>query len=245
MLKKNINKTILTALAMVYTLAFVPCASAAIVNGTFEADDASAGDVPGATGWTSFEFVFTNSTIGPGFGPVSHDAGGTQSLKMYGPFFFDGASGAYQADDSVQAGEPYTATAHVMNWAPDALSPGNLGIFLLSFWDAPGGRDGGGNNLGVTEIIVDSTDDGVNVYLPPQDGADISDWTELSISESAPAGAVSAELFLLHIQLNDPAVGGAIFWDDVSLTPIPVPAAAWLFVSGLIGLSGIAMRKKS
>jgi hypothetical protein len=194
---------------------------APLVNVTFEADDASGGDVPGATGWTTFESVFTNSTIGPNSGPVSHDAGGTQSLKMFGPFFFDGASGAYQADDSVEAGKTYTATAHAMNWAPDALSPGNLGIFQLSFWDAAGGQDGGGNNLGTTQLIVDSTDDSVNIYLPGQDGADISDWTELSITEIAPVGAVSAEIFLLHIQLNDPVVGGSIFWDDVNLVVAP------------------------
>lgn len=191
-----------------------------LVNGTFEADDASAGNVAGATGWTTFEFVFTNNTAGPGFGPVSHDAGGSQSLVMFGPFSFDSASGAYQADDSIEAGKSYTATAHVMNWNGDNLAPDNLGIFQLTFWDAPGGADGGGNNLGTTEIIVDSTDDGTNIYLPGQDGADISDWTELSITEVAPVGAVSAQVFLLHIQLNDPAAGGSIFWDDVSLKPV-------------------------
>ncbi len=32
---------------------------------------------------------------------------------------------------------------------------------------------------------------------------------------------------------------------DVTLAPVPIPAAAWLFGSGLIGLVGIARRKKS
>ena len=62
-----------------------------LTNGTFETPDASGGDVPGTAGWTTFETVFTNATDGPGFGPVSHDVGGTQSLKMYGPFFPGGA----------------------------------------------------------------------------------------------------------------------------------------------------------
>ena len=197
----------------------------ALINGTFEADDASGGNVAGATGWTDFEFVFTNNTAGPGFGPVSHDAGGSQSLTMYGPFSFDSASGAYQPDNTVEAGNTYTATAHVMNWNGDNLASGNLGIFQLTFWSAPGGQDGGGTNLGSTEVIVDSTDDATNIYLPPQDGADISDWTELSITEVAPAGTASAEIFLLHIQLNpasDPAAqAGSIFWDDVSIVKGP------------------------
>ena len=193
----------------------------ALVNTTFETDDASTGNVAGATGWDTFEFVFTNNTAGPGSGPVSHDAGGFQSLTMYGPFTFDSASGAYQADDSVVAGKTYTATAHVMNWDGDNLAPDNIGIFQLSFWNAAGGQLGGGTRLGVTELIVDASDDGNRIYLPSQDGADISDWTELSMTEIAPVGTVSAELFLLHIQLSTPAAGGSIFWDDVSLKPVP------------------------
>jgi len=192
-------------------------------NPTFEADEASAGNIEGSSGWTTFEFAFTNNTAGPGFGPVSHDAGGSQSLTMFGPFTFDSATGAYQPDNNVVAGQSYTATAHVMNWAPDPLATNNLGIMQLTFWDAAGGQAGGGAQIGpASELLVDSTDDGTNIYIPPQDGAEISDWTELQITQAAPAGAVSAEIFLLHIQLNsDPLLqAGSIFWDDVSLAGV-------------------------
>ena len=196
--------------------------SPALVNGQFEVPDASGGNVgcsPSACdGWTAFEFVNINNTAGPSSGPVSHDVGGTQSLTMFGPFSFDSASGAYQADDTVVAGSTYTATAHVMNWAPDALAADNIGILQLTFWSAPGGQTGGGTQLAKFEVLVDSTDDGTNIYLPPQDGAEISDWTQVSITEVAPAGTASAEIFMLHIQLNNPAAGGSIFWDDVSIT---------------------------
>jgi hypothetical protein len=33
-------------------------------------------------------------------------------------------------------------------------------------------------------------------------------------------------------------------WTSTTLTPVPVPAAVWLFGSGLLGLVGIARRKK-
>ena len=199
-----------------------------LINRTFEAENASEGNAPCnletnlnlCSGWTAFEFVFTNSTTGPESGPVSHDVGGTQSLTMFGPFDFDTSSGAYQHDNTVVAGSTYTATAHAMNWNGDGtanLAANNLGIFQLSFWDAPGGQTGGGTKLATFEIKVDTTDDDIDTYLPPQDGAEISDWTALSITEVAPAGTASAEIFLLHIQLNDPGVGGSIFWDDVSL----------------------------
>ena len=248
MIQKITKKISLIALALTSALVYAPAGIASLLNGSFEADDASGGNVLGATGWTSFEFVYTNNTAGPSSGPVSHDVGGTQSLTMFGPFTFDSASGAYQPDNTVVAGSTYTATAHAMNWDGDNLGAGNLGIMQLAFWSAPGGQDGGGVNLGSFQIIVDSTDDGTNVYLPGQDGAEISDWTALSITEVAPAGTASAELFLLHIQLNnDPALqAGSIFWDDTSLevSSIPVPAAVWLFGSGLIGLVGIARRKE-
>jgi hypothetical protein len=32
--------------------------------------------------------------------------------------------------------------------------------------------------------------------------------------------------------------------DDVSLTAVPVPAAVWLFGSGILGLVGVARRRK-
>ena len=190
----------------------------ALINGTFEADDASAGNVPGATGWTTFEFVNTNNTAGPSDGPVSHDVGGSQSLTMFGPFVQGAASGAYQADNTVVGGNAYTATAYVMNWVGDPLN--NLVILQLNFYDAPGGELGGGNKLSGFEVFADATDDGTNIYLPVQDGAEISDWTALSITEVAPAGTASADIFLLHIQINagNPALeGGSIFWDDASI----------------------------
>jgi hypothetical protein len=45
------------------------------------------------------------------------------------------------------------------------------------------------------------------------------------------------------------AAGGTMAATPASLTiseasPVPVPAAAWLFGSGLIGLVGVARRKK-
>jgi len=180
-------------------------------NGTFEASTGGC-----AESWTCFESVNAVPTDdGQGnFAPVSHDVGGFNSLKMFGPFQLNpNAAGAYQVSNAVIAGQTYEASIWVMNWEPDTLT--NIGILQLNFFD---GADATGNNLGQFEVTVDSTLTPLdqNISLAPQDGAEISDWTELSITQLAPAGTVSASIFLLHIQ-TDPVSGGSIFWDDASL----------------------------
>jgi len=240
MLQKNFCKSSLTALAMVSAMAFTSASSAALVNGTFEAGDATSGDLGGAAGWNTFEAVFTTATDGPGFGPVSHDAGGTQSLKMFGPFTGTGAAAGASQTVPGTAGTTYELDAWVMNWVGDPF--GNLGILQLNFLDA-GGNAIAGSGAQVTVDPFGTADVDLSVI---QDGAEISDWTGLSLSAVAPAGTVEVEVFLLHIQTGDPCCsGGSLFWDDVSLTAVPVPAAVWLFGSGLLGLIGIARRRKS
>ncbi len=185
-----------------------------LLNGGFEAPNASAGDVYCATDWQCFNAGnFTNNTAGPAFGPVSHETG-TQSLKQFGV-----DSGAFQTVEAV-AGAPYVASVWAMNWTGDALN--NLGIVQLTFWDGPNGT---GNQIGPAfEDFVDSIDDSVNVYLPVQDGAETTDWTQITVSGTAPQGTVSAKLLLIHV-LTPPAFGGGtVRWDDATLTgPAPEP----------------------
>jgi hypothetical protein len=37
--------------------------------------------------------------------------------------------------------------------------------------------------------------------------------------------------------------GSGVFYDNIHFAPVPVPAAVWLFGSGLIGLIGFARKK--
>jgi hypothetical protein len=229
--KMTSRKKIIQAVGAGALLAlFASSASAALLNSGFENPDASGGDVSGTDGWTTFENVFTNNTAGPGFGPVSHgdNAGtpgaGTQSLKMFGPFTSTGAaSGAFQTDNSVVAGQTYELEAWVMNWHGDPFQ--NLGILQLQFWD---GLNGTGTQLGgnIEQFTDPFGTPGFVDLSVAQDGDEVSDWTRMSVSGIAPAGTRSATVYLLHIQTADPCCnGGAIYWDDVSLKALFVPIA--------------------
>ena len=236
----TIRKKILqTAGAGALIALFASGAQAALINAGFETGTGG----PCAAGWTCFEGVFTQKTDVDPFGPTSHDTPGTNSLKMFGPFNGAPSSGAYQSD-TASAGVTYTASAWVMNWEPDAFN--NRGTLKLSFWDAPGGQSGGGNNIGEANVNVavsgNPGGEAGDILLAPQDGFEVSDWTNITATLTAPAGTQSLEVFLLHNYIGN---GGSLFWDDISVTAVPVPAAVWLFGSGLLGLVGVARRRKA
>ena len=233
MLQKKFHKISLAALAMAAAIAYAPASSAALVNASFEDTDASGGDVAGASGWFSFNNSYSSSNLfGPPVffvNPTAHS--GTQVLKQYGG---DGGSG--QGGVAASAGDTVSASVYAQSWAGDAFN--NLALLQIAYFDA------GDNLLGVDEIFADSI--GNQAYLlTPQDGADISDWTLMEVAGVAPVGTASAQILLLHILTDGTPGTGAIFWDDASLevSPIPVPAAVWLFGSGLLGLVGVARRK--
>lgn len=45
--------------------------------------------------------------------------------------------------------------------------------------------------------------------------------------------------------LIEPGLNQTLVIDNLNFSPVPIPAAVWLFGSGLIGLIGVARRKKS
>jgi hypothetical protein len=65
-----------------------------------------------------------------------------------------------------------------------------------------------------------------------------------------PAGDYTGGLNISFDMIGTPVVGtdftsDTLFSGDVVNNPVPVPAAVWLFGSGLLGLVGIARRKKA
>jgi len=54
--------------------------------------------------------------------------------------------------------------------------------------------------------------------------------------------------YFAHVPQSDPSEKGGVFYSlhlEGQISAVPVPAAAWLFGSGLLGLVGMARRKKA
>ena len=71
-----------------------------------------------------------------------------------------------------------------------------------------------------------------------------TDWATFSISLDLSAPLLEGQL----LQFGFNTIGteyqdSGVYYDNINFRPVPVPAALWLFGSGLIGLIGIARRK--
>jgi hypothetical protein len=66
-----------------------------------------------------------------------------------------------------------------------------------------------------------------------------------AISAYVPGGCTQNEV--IYLALQDAITDGTmkLKTTGLALTTVPVPAAAWLFGSGLLGLAGIARRRKT
>ena len=234
MLHKNFYKSSLTMLAMVSAMALSSVTQAAaipLVNAGFDVDDASAGDVFGATGWSTFGSGFTTSNLGPGSSPVPDSPNNT--FKAFGA-----GAGATQTF-AATAGDIFNMSGLGMNFGSDPLvAPGEL-LLQIVFRDANGvfaGTEAGGNfALGFNVFnsnVVDSSNP-------------IDIWNVLGVgTAAAPDNTASVDFNVLVLA---PA-GGSGYFDSISaesVPAIPVPAAVWLFGSGLLGLVGVARRRKS
>ena len=173
-----------------------------LANGSFETP--GPGFVEFAS-WINFGNIFTADS-----GEVVAQDGAV-SAKMFG------ASSGGQSDQvltqnvAATAGELYTLTTYVQNLSSDALGNENIILAQMVF------RNAGGDALEVVE------DDAIDPMTDPLDT-----WVMTELSAVAPAGTVSIDVFLLHIQLGadqgfPTQGGGASFWDNVSLTTGDAP----------------------
>jgi hypothetical protein len=190
----------------------------ALVNPGFDADNASGGDVFGASGWGAFNFAFTTEFTPPLSSP--------NTLKIFGPFFQFGGSGVVQGGFAAGAGQTWEASAYARIDSRDAMDPQNFAVVKLEFLDSTNTVIGFAESPQITTTSL------------PADT-----WQQFTAQGTAPAGTTTAQIVLVHVQLDNPPAGGAIFFDNAAFGLIPEPTSALLGVLGLAGLTGFARRR--
>jgi hypothetical protein len=131
----------------------------------------------------------------------------------------DDPAGALLADFGVAAGGTYDFL-----WDMKAISgPGAGSGIKIESWNEAG--------------FLSTTGD--------QAFATTTDWASYSYNYTVDSGATRLKIVLLGINADSVMGYDNVCIDDCSVAAVPVPAAAWLFGSGLLGLFGIARRKKA
>jgi hypothetical protein len=189
-----------------------------LVNPNFDADNASGGDVFGASGWGAFNFAFTTEFTPPLSAP--------NSLKIFGPFFQFGGSGVVQGGFAASEGQLWEASAYARIDSRDAMDPQNFAVVKLEFLNA------GNTVIGFAESPQITTSS-----LP------VDTWQQFIAQGTAPAGTTTAQIVLVHVQLDNPPAGGAIFFDNTAFGIVPEPATAALTGLGLLGMLGFRRRR--
>jgi MYXO-CTERM domain-containing protein len=189
-----------------------------LTNPGFDADNASSGDVFGASGWTTFNFAFTTEFAPPLSSP--------NTLKIFGPFFQFGGSGVVQGGFAASEGQVWEASAYALIDSRDAMDPQNLAVVKLEFLNSSNTVIGFAESPQITTTSL------------PADT-----WQQFVAQGTAPAGTTSAQIVLVHVQLDNPPAGGAIFFDNAAFGVIPEPHSAVLGLLGLAGLCGFARRR--
>jgi hypothetical protein len=223
MLKNILAKTMLSAAILATATTAQAVVQDIALNGGFESGDFS--------GWTQF------------------DGGGVQTVNTTNP-----SSGTYSANLLVPVRT--VGAPPVDNVLKNAnLEAGNLTAFapITVTWDMRGELIGDGGVVFI-ELFSELSGGGVskaeifgNAPLFPNDDVNWTSYTWTTTLGPDVSGGVTLQLK----SSCGPVVGCGVdaSFDNITimtdLAPVPVPAAAWLFGSALIGLGGVARKRKA
>ena len=217
MLKKT---TIAAAVMLLCTGTAQAAITELAVNGGFETGD--------FTGWTIYDS--TNSGNG---GLITVTAPGSSSAFAGNTNASDPAAGIGQNPALKQANvgigqlTPGQAVTVSFDWRADAID--------VVYAALHSEQAGGGASSSAT--LLDGT-------------SGPASWTSFSqVVILGPDVTEGISLELVAICGGVPGCQSNIFWDNISITAdvaaVPVPAAAWLFGSALLGLGGLARKRRA
>ncbi len=250
MLNKNFyKKDLLTALTIVSAMSYAPLGNAALASYSenFELLDATSSTALSGAGFYIYENVYTDkdltlleSSTGPApalndinrFAQVVIDQS-NQQLRVLSNYGSD-----YQGSNYVDA----------LTLQRQTIGADDLGTTWTFSFDAKQGDITGTSSASAWIRTIDGSTTLGEARL---------DTTSLGLGLNWESKALSLYIDpswdekTLEFGFNSAATGytmSGVYYDNLSLTgtpAVPVPAAAWLFGSGLLGLVGVARRRKS
>ena len=254
MLQKKLTKAGLTALALTSAIAFSSASNAAITG--FTDDFQGYGAAPFFTPWDGFSdnggfpggYGFAPSTSGPQITALANDGAGNEYLNFYANY--DNAPVHTGA-----APNPQEAISVFRNFAFDAsdTAAGDTWTFTFDYATNPGFGPAGATEVGAFIRVFDGAynllaDDTLNTNT----ASAVFLNGELSMTLNSGWTGGFFQVGFNNLVGNYDSSG--MFYDNACLSKdgscgappaVPVPAAVWLFGSGLLGLVGVARRRKA
>jgi len=254
----NITKKPLTVLAAMACISFAQSSSALVAYSqnfeTLDAENSFALGIVGGEGFVIYNTSYFGSTVlysygpftapngGPGFSAIAAGEGGVDQGDQYLNIYSD-----YNNADHGNA-----AVTHVSSVFKEQTMVGDeSGTWTFSF-DAKAPFEGGIDTSQVSARAFIKTIDPNNNYALTNeifiDMTDVSntDWASFSMDFTILDGAALTGQLL---QFGFETTGGnyadsGIYYDNINFTSeVPVPAAAWLFGSAILGLAGIGRKR--
>ena len=219
MFKKRFTETALAVCLALSTGASQAAVQDIAVNGSFESGD--------FTGWTQFPQTGTQTIFSPG---SSGTYAANLSVESTGAGVDNVLKNANNAAGGLTAGAPITVTWDMRGVA---TAPGAV-VFIELFSELSGG------GTSAAEIYTGGP-------LFPNDPVN---WTSYSWTTNLGPDVSGGATLQLKVACGAvPGCNASVDFDNITMTTdvsaVPVPAAVWLFGSGLVGLVGVARRKKA
>jgi hypothetical protein len=264
---KHYYKSSLTALVISATVSFAPASSAALAayGQNFEGMTPNQGfsdpDIPfvndlDADGWQIYGIVYdTNPYTGPatitgqyGSYPAANGepGGSIQGVAT-------GQGGPSQGDVVLAKYTDYNnqdglATGYVSasTYQEQTVGAGDVGNIWRFSYDAKIGNLENDSSAFAYMLSQDFTN-GEEIFLSNDSTNLPIEWFRYSIDLLITQTMVGDNLSFGFGATATGNNGSGVFYDNLSfaeVAPVPVPAAVWLFGSGLVGLVGVARRRK-
>ena len=256
MLHKKLTKTSLTALAMLSAMTFSSTSSAAIagysqdfeslipaenvIPNTLSADGWLVGaNVYDAGGNYVYDyFAFPSPNGGPAFsGVVTGEGGGGQGANQLSIYNDYNNQGAHTSGQLVEA---------IVFRDIGTIEASNIGeTWTFSFDAKQGNIEGATTAEAYVKVLTPGFATQANETFNTTNLG--FNWTGGSIDVLIDAAFVGSTLQIGFNSVASGNQGSGVFYDNlnVGVNAVPVPAAVWLFGSGLLGLVGVARRRKA